>query len=610
VFLKLVAALTLSASFAGAMTEKEASEDPRWLRLLQYEKSWSGSWTSDITAEPFFFAANGRRDPYAELVAAVKAYENPSAKFGVQEFPAACAFPARKRVLENLLARKFPSPDCPDLKTWADRIGADHLRLVFVGAYAGNPASILGHTFIRFANSGSDLLNYSVGFMAITDPADSRWTYMVKGITGGYDGFYEIEPHYMKVGLYNNSEARDLWEVKLNLTAEEVQLLVLHFWELTFNSKTPYFFIDENCSYRLIKFLEALRPDIDIADQLPAVVLPAETVRAAIASGLAEPVVHYRPSVKRRMEYKLSLLDEPTRAQALAARKSGKEINNLQDPTAVDALLDFWLYENFRRKTKLSPQQAAIMDATYQKVAALATPSKYSGVTPIQVREKFKLEPPFLAHPPRWFEGHLGTGENGATGGFKYRSGVHPFWSKDPGYADITAIEYLGAQIEWRKGEDTRWSATLIDVFSLTDFTAWDQRASWKFSIDLQSYCRICSTRQPQAHLTGGAGIAKQLGPLRIYILANIDGAAWLEDGTQGMLAPGLLAGGKLSLKNSSVTAAFTKHWWKNRDDYSAALRWSVDFSQSEFPFVELRGDGLRGEFDSLFAQAGWVSFF
>lgn len=608
--LKLILVLSFSVSAAQGLTEQEASENPRWLRLFQYEKSIFGNWRSDITSPNYFFSKDGAANPLAELRAAIRAFETGGEGFGIQEFPAACAFPARKIVLEDLLGRKFPNPECPDLKTWVERIGADHLRLVFVGAYAGNPASILGHTFIRFANSGSDLLNYSVGFMAIPDPGDSRWTYMVKGITGGYDGFYEIEPHYMKVGLYNNSEARDLWEVRLNLTPDEVRLLVLHFWELTFNAKSPYYFVDENCSYRLIKFIEALRPELSITKNLPLVVLPAETVRAAIASGVAEPRAQYRPSVKRRFAFKLSLLDEHTKARTLTARHSVRETGAIDDPTAIDALLDYWLYENFRRQTKLTNDQAAIMEATYQRAAALKTPSKFSGKTPDQVRRQFNLEPPFLAHPPRWLQGHAGISREGAIGGLKYRTGVHPFWSKDPGYADISAIEYLGAEIEWLKDEKTKWSLTLIDVLSLNDFSSWDKRVSWTFAMDLQSHCRLCPTLRPQAHISGGAGLSKQFGQTLIYLLAHVDGAAWSKAGAQGLLAPGFLAGAKINSGPSSVTAGIAKHWWRERAADSARLRWSVEFSQNEVPFIELRAEGVRDQSDQIFASAGWTSFF
>lgn len=186
-----------------------------------------------MDSERFFFSPAGMTDPHKELIAANEAYKNTFKKYGTLQLPAACTFPARKQILEQLLNTTYPSPTCPELTDWLARVNADRVSMVFVGAYAGNAASILGHTFFRFSNSvreesgraGMDLLSYSVGYTAHADPDDGRISYMYKGLTGAYPGFYDIEPYYMKVGLYNNSESRDLWVTPLKLTKKEVEQL-------------------------------------------------------------------------------------------------------------------------------------------------------------------------------------------------------------------------------------------------------------------------------------------------------------------------------------------------------------------------------------------------
>lgn len=48
---------------------------------------------------------------------------------------------------------------------------------------------------------------------------------------------------------------RDLWEYRLNLTQDEIDLLLAHLWEIE-NSSMTYYFFKQNCSYQLAKLLE------------------------------------------------------------------------------------------------------------------------------------------------------------------------------------------------------------------------------------------------------------------------------------------------------------------------------------------------------------------
>lgn len=534
---------------------------------------------SDVTSERFFFSPEGRRDPEREILAAIEAFEDPTKTFGTQKASAACVFPARKKVLESLLSRRFPSPPCQDLETWVSRISADRVSLVFVGAYPGNPASILGHSFLRLSNSGRessgreglDLLSYSIGYMAQADPRDNRMLYMLKGLTGGYTGFYEIEPHYMKVGLYNNSESRDLWDVPLALTKDDVDLLVRHYWELTFNASLDYYFIDENCSYRLLTLIEAVRPDVDLTSKLSMIVLPAETVRTTIDAGLASGPPAFRASVKRRMTYKLSLLDDESRASFARARSSLEETRSLTDPTAVDALLDHWIYENYKVKTQLDETSRELMEATYARASQLNALSLFRGVTNEKIRDDLDLAPPFTGHPPSWLELRGGTTDRGSAAGFSYRNGVHPFWSGDQGYDEISGIEYLGLDLDVAANEKARWSALLAKA------TSYDS-LSWSFEGKLTNRCLLCDTEIEAVQVEGGVGLGTKSTNFISYLLAQARGAAWLESGAQGLLAPGFAAGFKYRIFEWTFAAENRTHWWRTRrvSESTARMTWAL----------------------------------
>ncbi len=615
----------------GAITQDYHSN--AWLRLYQFEKTAFGDYLSPVTSKEFFFSKNGQRDPRAEFENAIEAFRDPSLTFGIQRLPAACVFPARKIVLERIMKTQFPQPQCAGLDTWIDRIRATGVSLVFVGAYPGNPASILGHSFVRFhrgfldASKGKDLLSYSVGFMAQADPRDNKLLYMVKGLTGGYDGFYEIEPHYMKVGLYNNSESRDLWELNLNFTQAEVDLLVRHLWELTFNARIPYFFIDENCSFRLITFLEVAKPEDSLHQKLSMIVLPAETVRLANEAGWTTGNLRFRASVKRRMNYKLGLLTPMAHTEFQQARQSAVATTLVQDPTAIDALLDFWLYENYRATARLNETQKSAMEATYQRAAELSGISQFAELSDDAIRKSENLKPPFLGHDPHWLEAQVGpaiTHLDNSPGDtqiedisitttlakIRYRTGVHPLWSADPGYAEISAIEYLGADLELRNGQSSRWNFLFIQAKSLNDFLQSERPLSWSFSAGVTSSCRLCQTTRPAVQVAGGPGLAVKKSTFLVYGIAQFQAATWQARTLQARLAPGLTLGSLIKFDRTSILADLSHHWWKVSQVSTATLQLAYVIKINQAALAEIRHSAVTNQFTDTDATLGWAWFF
>lgn len=566
----LVSCLCATAVAADPASDRlrTIAQDPRWLRLYQYEKRFGRGFVSDVTNQEFFFSERGRRDPVEELNAALRAYSTPTDAYGSLKLPAACAFPARKKVLESLMGESFPETDCRDLKHWVERIDAGGASLVFVGAYSGNPASILGHTFLRLSSraressgrTGADLLSHSIGYMARTDPDDNRFEYMLKGLTGGYPGYFSIEPHYVKVGLYNNSEARDLWELPLDLSTSELELLVLHLWELSMNAEIPYWFLDENCSYRLIKLVESVRADLDVSKDFPAIVLPAETVRSVIGSKVSRPEMRFRSSVLRRMAYKTSRFSPEAKRWFQEARSSKVATEQIEDPKILDALLDHWLYTNYKAETRLDERSAEIMEATLRRAARLRD------AAPLQpndedLRRAGNLKPPFSGHRPRWIEIQGGAGLQGSRAQIEYRSGVHPFWSPDSGYEDISSIEYLGANVEWNERGKTNWTFLLAKALAVDVPDQQLAALAWSFEAEMTNACRICDTDTATGRISGGAGLATKIRRAELYLLAHGTSSVWHEGDWQGSLMPGLLAGARVRIRDFSFVTEGSSHF-------------------------------------------------
>ncbi|MBK7845464.1 MAG: DUF4105 domain-containing protein [Bdellovibrionales bacterium] len=548
--------------------------DSHWLRIYQYERSMGG-YESDVKNLSFYFSENGRRDPRAEMEAAIEAFESAHKRYGSLNLPAACAFPARKRVLELILNRNFPDFECPELKTWQERLNVNSAHLVYVGSYTGNPASILGHTFLRLSNSdrensgrsGLDLLSYSVGYSAHTDPRDSQAIFMLKGLTGGYPGFYDIEPHYMKVGLYNNSESRDVWEVQLSLSSSEIDLLSKLIWEYTFNAEIDYYFIGKNCSYRILKLIEAVKPEIRASERFGGAVLPAETVRALTDQKVINPGLRFRSSIKRRMELKLALLSSDDQGLFEGAKRDLFQLRKIQNPTVLDALIDYWIYENYQSKTELPSLQREIMEVTFQRAAEVKGQSSFQ-ITNEEIRSEHRLSPPFLGHKSSWVEAEGGMAHQEGVGGLSFRSGVHPAWSNDPSYQDISPIEYLGGEIRWFERRPSQWSLLVAKIQNLENYFNSERPGSWGFEAKLTNTCELCLSSSAAATVSGSYGLSFEVNDVQISFLPEVQLDVW----TERRQLSGLFASGLRSvLRTESGPYVFrleaAVHWFQSLRD-------------------------------------------
>ncbi|MBX7232099.1 MAG: DUF4105 domain-containing protein [Bdellovibrionales bacterium] len=582
------------------------SHSPQWLRLFQYEKTFFGKWKSAIHSTQYFFSEKGFDDPGAEMQAALSAFSQTTTLYGTQKQPAACVFPARKKILENLLKTSFPSPSCPDLKQWQNTLEVKNVYLVFVGAYMGNPASLLGHSFLRLSKekesteekSGQDLLSYSVGFLAQSQSASNKMMYMLKGLTGGFPGFYEIEPHYMKVGLYNNSESRDLWEIKVHLTQEQMDLLVLHLWELTFNAQFNYYFLDENCSFRLIKLLEAIQPEMNISSKLSQIVLPAETVREVMKFQSDPTTVFYRPSIKRKIQYKVDNLSPEQKKLFFKAKSSVKATEKLKESSTIDALLDFWIYQNYQVQTHLEKAQKEIMTATYKQMAANEQTSKYSLLSNEALRQYFSLKPPFLSHPPRVFSASWNQSLNEkdntppSTQSLSFRWGAHPFWVSDLGRQDTSSVEYLGFDLEHKNKDRYHWQFLLLQIQSIEDILSFDHSWSWQLNFSAKNSSWFSTTLPADdtsihIHSTVSGGLGTLLPKGALYSLLQIHNEIWNDNKVKTLLAPGILLGLKLRPQEKiTLVSEGSQSWWNHQYRFHFENRFSYLIKQNKVIYL------------------------
>jgi len=328
-----------------------------WLLLGHYDPNWLGGYTSQADGPGLFLAATGKTDPHAELHATLAAFFSP-AILPPGQMTAQCTFPARYRWLKEQLgfdAARLPEEPCARFRAWQEALKPASATFIFASFYFNNPASLFGHTLIRFDREGrretERLLDYTVNFAAIVPPDDSAIAYAWKGLTGGYPGYFSLLPYYLKVLEYSDLDSRDLWEYRLTLTPDQLDWMVRHAWEMG-STYFDYYFFTENCSYHLLSLIEVADPSLHLREQFPVWTLPSDTVRAvADAPGLVKSVT-YRPSRGSQMQQKLAQLGPAERAivvRLIRAPETEPEgfaaLAPLQQALVLDAAADWFQYK-------------------------------------------------------------------------------------------------------------------------------------------------------------------------------------------------------------------------------------------------------------------------
>ena len=276
--------------------QKQLHQDITWQRLMYADQSQK----SEVAYDGYFYAKDGKNNLKNELEADVKAlFINTAENQSIR-----CKFPARSRWLIqqlNIDTEKLPIVKCPEFDQWINQIKPHKATLIYATDFMGNPSSMFGHTLLRLDPKDQKQLNlvsYAVNYAA-TVSGEDNWSYAWKGLTGQYPGEYSLMPYYRKVKEYGDFESRDLWEYELNLTPEETRFLVEHIWEMQHVS-FPYYFVSDNCAYRLLGLIDLVRPNLDLKKQFNYAAIPIETLKAVDQQDLVKEVV-YRPALETQL---------------------------------------------------------------------------------------------------------------------------------------------------------------------------------------------------------------------------------------------------------------------------------------------------------------------
>ncbi len=501
--LPLLLALALSSVAGGAV--EDVARGKAWRRLLHYDPELG---RSEITDPAFFLSPRGATDPEAELRENLRRLAQEQVD-GPQSARFACRFPARQRFLQRTFGI-IPRLKCPTLEAWRDRHAPESVTYVYASQYVGNPASLFGHTFLRFDRGRwSNLLGLSLAYFAQADQEDHAFTYAYKGLTGGYAGRYTFDDYYPKARLYGSSENRDMWEYTLAFTEEERLILLEHAHELSLAGRTPYYFLDKNCAFRLLEFLDVAREKLELSTSARGrpFLTPQDSLKILARAGLVKDAV-FRPSLRQRAEERYGRMDKGQKRVAediLLGRMSPEEVGDPAPLSAVGAILAMR-----EAKGEFSTKERSLFQRTTNARAKLpATPE-------VHVPGNGRGDP-LGGHDTHQLHLGLATTELTSSLLLGIRPAAHSLDDRPSGLLPNTQVLFL--EQSWRvedigEGNKLRLrQLTFMDVKSLSERTLVNRTPSWTAQLALMptvgSICGDCRTLR----LGGSYGVASALAP-------------------------------------------------------------------------------------------------
>jgi Domain of unknown function (DUF4105) len=504
-----------------------------WLRLGHWRASfWHHGHRSEVDGAPMFLAASGARDPAAELDATLRGFFAP--RTANPDRHPVCRFPARLSWLHQQLGldlARIQVQDCPGLRRFIELLRPRAITLVFSSYYLARAASAFGHTFLRVEKASQlateerrQLLDMGIDYGATVD-TENVLLYALRGLTGMFRGHFKRLPYYYKVREYNDYESRDLWEYELELTPDQVMMVVAHIWELG-HSWFDYYYLTENCSYHILGVLEVADPKIRLLDHISNPVIPSETVKALYRNrGLVRRVT-YRPSLETQFKARVrglsraqlaaverlaadpdASLDGLSRRQRIASLDAAADLNDMRH---ADDIVFQPRSEGARRKQRLLERRSAIH-----------LPSAELAVDPPWHKA------PHVSHGSRRIGFGVGSSsDRDVYGRLTFRLALHDMADPPAGYPDLIAFEFLPTALRFPSTGDapvTLEELYLLRIRHLNEWTRFNRRPSWNMRAGVRRLTEDECSGCMMGEVAGGGGWGKTFFSGRLNFLATLD---------------------------------------------------------------------------------------
>lgn len=324
-FLPLVNADSISDTIVKKAQSYKISENSEWLKLLHYSNNKS------VIQNPEFFITKNIKssNPQDELTATIQAF---FAKSGLDDSHAICRFPARFLWLNKVLqldASIYPNPNCRQFNEYKTKVPVSSISVVFASENVSSPASALGHVFFKLKgeNSKGELKQHALTYF--TNISQVSPLKLVSGsLLTGLPGYYALSPYEKILARYQNKENRNIWDYKLDLSSEQIELLTSHFWELK-NSKAKYLYASYNCATAIYYFLQLVEPSLKDTEEWLA---PIDIINAAEKVGISSQHVIASPQwIMRALQSEISSLKERETIRSYVKEGDLKKISSIEN---------------------------------------------------------------------------------------------------------------------------------------------------------------------------------------------------------------------------------------------------------------------------------------
>lgn len=504
----------LTPSRPGNISESELDRlalHPNWLKLLHYRKKW-GQWQSYADGSGFFLTQEGSQNPKAELSAHVNRIFADDFLTGKLE----CQFPARFHWLRNELhisQESVPIAECEEFEVFRKQMSADSISLVFASFHPEHPASLFGHAMLKFnLQNGED--EVSLAYVAKIPHSIDPFSYVYKGLAGGFPGTFEIVKYNFTIRDNNEVQNRGLWEYELNLNKSEIDQLVRHLWEMK-QTYFDYYFTDENCAFRMWTVIEAVRPDLNLSTPKPLVVTPSEVIQRIVNVDGMIQTVRYRPAIRERYMHKMRFLspEEKRVFRQMSLGYASSEFENFSDlkqKQIYDIMIDYAIVRRKDPQNELTENEKSVLNDLYERRGNDETLHKIPGYFQMDLSSN-----PVFGHHPSQFANYVGNSSHG----FFYEMALRPVLRDltDPywGYSRYMQLSFLKTRI--RKYENSPNNIELrelqfIQMTSLNPLANYLFKPSWFLDIGLRSiYSETPYTKRSNSlygYLDAGPGIS------------------------------------------------------------------------------------------------------
>jgi hypothetical protein len=521
----------------------------RWEKLMRYHNRWYGGGKRGLAdSADFYLHPEGKTGPIAELQEHLN-----QLKQGKRWY---CDFPARYLYLQKQF-KELPPIDllkaCKEFAFFHQNIDAESASVVFPSYFISNPGSTFGHILLRYhrrpdsAIQNDELRDYAFTFSALAPADENAIVYALKGLFGGYEGRFQALPYFYKLREYKDIENRDLWSYRLKLSSEELYFLIAHSFEMK-NTYFDYFYFDENCGLHLLYLLDAVKPELNLLEDVQTFILPVDMVKILLAADDLIIDSKYIPSKSSRFDYRLEQLNKEQRLSFSAAienqfvldQSSAQSLTPQQKASILDTLIEYFDLKYFE---ELADKKELRLKQKYQLLSARSElPNSQKLVLPKPMHKA-----PNRGHANRELGIHSSYHEeNKSALELTYRFALHDIDDPSDGHAPLSTVEIMKIRAQYlnQKSQVRIESVTALNIFSLTPYRP--HLFDYSFLVqaglkrDFDQDCQDCL----RSFLKGGMGAAFDVSGLTLYGLPLVQfeytGAF---DKNHFRLGQGLLAG-------------------------------------------------------------------